>query len=61
MPSVSWSGVKHMGIGLWSSGNVSSGMMTYASLSGSLTDEFGFGGMRSADCTGPNSASCKVC
>uniref|UniRef100_A0A0E9WC53 Uncharacterized protein n=1 Tax=Anguilla anguilla TaxID=7936 RepID=A0A0E9WC53_ANGAN len=34
--------------------------MNNASLSGSLMDESGFGGMHSANCIGPNSANCKV-
>ena len=43
MPSVG-SGVKLAAIELWSSGNGFSGVMNHASLSGSLTDESGFGG-----------------
>jgi hypothetical protein len=44
MPSVSWSGVKFATIGLWSSGNVFSGVKNHASPSGSPTDKSGFGG-----------------
>ena len=39
-----WSGVKLISIGLWSSGNSFSGVMTHASPSGSPTDESGFDG-----------------
>ena len=44
MPSAGWSGVKLTAIGLWSSGNVLSGVMNHASPSGSATDASGFGG-----------------
>ena len=37
-------------IGLWSSGNVFSGVMNHASPSVSLTDESGFGGCQNATC-----------
>ena len=43
MPSVGWSGVRLTAIGLWSSGNAFSGVMNYASPSGSPTGESGFG------------------
>ena len=43
MPSIDWSVVKIVAIGLWSSGNVFSGVMDHVSPSGSLTDESGFG------------------
>ena len=33
LPSVGWSGAKHAAAGLWSSGNVFSGVMNHASLS----------------------------
>ena len=39
-----WTGVMLAAIGLWSSGNVFSGVMNHASPSGSPTDESGFGG-----------------
>ena len=53
MPSVGWSDVKLAAIGLWSSGNVFSGVMNYASTSGSPTDESGFGGCLE-NATSPN-------
>ena len=42
--SVGWSGVKLAAIGLWSSGNVFSGVMNHASPSGSPMDKSWFGG-----------------
>lgn len=39
MQSVCWSGVNHSVPGLWSSGNVSFGVINHTSLSGSLIDE----------------------
>ena len=48
MPSVGWSGVKHIDTGLWSSGRVFCGVTTHASLFGSQMGEslvvFGGGG-----------------
>jgi hypothetical protein len=51
MPSVGWSGLKLIAIGLWSSGNTFSGVMNQASPSGSLTDDYGFG--RCQECIVP--------
>ena len=61
MPSFSWSGVNLTTIGLWSSGNTFSGVVNHASPSGSLMDEFGFGGCQE-NATCPNALCyCKVC
>jgi hypothetical protein len=49
MPSIGWSGVKLAAIGLWSSGNLFSGVMNHASPS----DESGFGGCQE-NATCPN-------
>ena len=59
MPSVGWSDVKVTAIGLWSSGNVFSGVMNHTSPSGSLTDESGFGGCQETPCI-VHRAKCKV-
>ena len=53
MPSDGWGGVKLLAIGLWSSGNMFSGMMNHASPSGSPTDKPGFGGCQE-NATFPN-------
>ena len=53
MPSFGWSGVKLAAIGLWSSGNVFSGVMNHTSASGSPTDESGCGGCQE-NATYPN-------
>ena len=45
MPRGRWSGVNLAAIGLWSSGNVFSGVMNHTSPSGSPTDKSGFGGI----------------
>ena len=55
--SVGWSGVMLTTIGLWSSGNMFSGMMNHASPSGSPTAESGFGECQNA--TYPN-AMCQL-
>ena len=60
VPSVSWSGVKLAAIVLWSSGNAFLGVMSHASQSGSLTDEFGFGGCQEKATGRMHSANCKV-
>ena len=51
--SVGWSGVNLTAFGLWSSGNVFSGVMNHASPSGSPMDESGFGGCQE-NATCPN-------
>ena len=53
MPSVSWSGVKLAAVGLWSSGNILSGVINHASPSGSPKDESGFSGCQE-NATCPN-------
>jgi hypothetical protein len=44
MPSVGWSDVKFVAIGVWNSGNALSGVMNHASPSDNLTDKSVFGG-----------------
>ena len=58
IPSIGWSGVKLTAIGLWSSGNTFSGVMNYASPSGSPMDETGFGRLQE-NTTSPN-AECQL-
>ena len=53
MPSVGWGSVKLAAIGLWSSGSTFSGVMNYASPSGSPTHKAGFGGCQE-NATCPN-------
>ena len=61
MQSVGWSGVNLTATGLWSTGNVFSGVINHALPSGSPMDESGLADARRTLPARIHSANCKVC